>query len=490
MVPHQVGRPVEPEEREAGEDAALVGDRRRQHRVERADAIGRHDQQPVADLVDVAHLAARVQDGVRAHASSTGSFSSRSNTPSRFARYRLDPEERIELRLGTATPASRDLLPHSVLEAEAAVPGVLRGALDRGVRVIARHTVIDERRQHALTEEDAAGGLHVGAHPIGVDVEAVHHPRHVAQHEMEEPRRVRQDHALGRRVRDVALVPQRHVLERHLRVSADHPRQPGHALGHDRVPLVRHGARALLALRRTAPAPRGPRIRARCLISVAIRSRVDAVMASAETNSAWRSRWITWVLASSGRKPEPGADELLHPRVDGGVRAHDAADRAHAHDLPRAPQAFAVAIQLERHDRELVSEAGRLRVDAVGAPDHHGVAVLQREPLHDAEQHLQPSEQQVGRRAQLQRQSRVQHIRGRHPEVDPSALGSDRVRDHLHERGDVVTGDGLDLEHPVHRERGAFADRACVLGRDRADLRPGFDRRYLDLQPVRETGLV
>ncbi len=44
-------------------------------------------------------------------------------------------------------------------------------------------------------------------------------------------------------------------------------------------------------------------VRARCRISVAIASSVDAVMASADTNSAWRSRWITWVLASSGRRP-------------------------------------------------------------------------------------------------------------------------------------------------------------------------------------------
>ena len=59
----------------------------RQHHVERADPVGRDDQQPVvAGLVDVADLAPRVQDGVRAHASSTGSFSSRSNTTSRFAR--------------------------------------------------------------------------------------------------------------------------------------------------------------------------------------------------------------------------------------------------------------------------------------------------------------------------------------------------------------------------------------------------------------------
>ena len=48
----------EPVQRERGEHAALVGDRRRQDDVERRDAIGGDEQQPaVAGVVDLAHLA-------------------------------------------------------------------------------------------------------------------------------------------------------------------------------------------------------------------------------------------------------------------------------------------------------------------------------------------------------------------------------------------------------------------------------------------------
>ena len=64
---------------------------------------------------------------------------------------------------------------------------------------------------------------------------------------MDEDRGVGQDHALGAGVRDVALVPQRDVLGRRLGVAAQHAREPGDALGGDRVALVRHRARALLA---------------------------------------------------------------------------------------------------------------------------------------------------------------------------------------------------------------------------------------------------
>jgi hypothetical protein len=41
---------------------------------------------------------------------------------------------------------------------------------------------------------------------------------------------VGEDHALDRRVRDIALVPQRHVLESGLGISAQHPSEPGDLL--------------------------------------------------------------------------------------------------------------------------------------------------------------------------------------------------------------------------------------------------------------------
>ena len=46
--------------------------------------------------------------------------------------------------------------------------------------------------------------------------QAVDEAGRAAQHEVGEPGGVRADDALDRRVRDVALVPQRHVLQRRL----------------------------------------------------------------------------------------------------------------------------------------------------------------------------------------------------------------------------------------------------------------------------------
>ena len=62
------------------------------------------------------------------------------------------------------------------------------------------------------------------------------------------PGRVGADHALDRRVRDVALVPERDVLERGAGVGAQQARDAAQVLGQDRVLLVRHRRRALLPL--------------------------------------------------------------------------------------------------------------------------------------------------------------------------------------------------------------------------------------------------
>src|SRR5262249_1101870 len=49
---------IEPEPRQAGEDAALVGDAGRQHPVAGADPVAGDDDEAVAEVIDVAHLPA------------------------------------------------------------------------------------------------------------------------------------------------------------------------------------------------------------------------------------------------------------------------------------------------------------------------------------------------------------------------------------------------------------------------------------------------
>ena len=70
---------------------------------------------------------------------------------------------------------------------------------------------------------------------------------HPHEHVVEDDRRVGQDDPFGARVADVPLVPQRLVLERGVRVAAQQPGKARDPLGQDRVALVGHRRRALLA---------------------------------------------------------------------------------------------------------------------------------------------------------------------------------------------------------------------------------------------------
>ncbi len=64
VVFHHAVEQVEPELRQLGEHLALVGDLVFQDVVEGRDAVGGHQQQPVAQIVQIAHLALRVGSDV------------------------------------------------------------------------------------------------------------------------------------------------------------------------------------------------------------------------------------------------------------------------------------------------------------------------------------------------------------------------------------------------------------------------------------------
>ena len=70
--------------------------------------------------------------------------------------------------------------------------------------------------------------------------------RHLHHHVVREHQRVGEHHPLDRRVRDVALVPQRDVLHARHEVAAQHPGEPAELLALHRVALVGHRGRALL----------------------------------------------------------------------------------------------------------------------------------------------------------------------------------------------------------------------------------------------------
>src|SRR3954452_6565659 len=345
----------------------------------------------------------------------------------------------------------------------AGVPRPLGVLLDDPVRLVARVAALDEREQHALGEERAVRDVEVRAHPVGMHDQAAHDADREVVHVVEQDRRVGQDDPLGARVRDVALVPQRDVLDARLRVPAQHAREAADALAHDRVALVRHRARALLL-------PRAERLLGLAdlgALEVADLGR-EALEPGAGESDRLQQRRVAVARDDLGRHRlgrERQARE--HARLEVGVgravRADGAAQRADRRLCERLAQPLRVALGLEREPGELDAERRRLGLHAVGAPDAHRLDVLARALGQRADELLGAGDDDLAGGADLERQRGVEHVGRRQPEVDPAARRAGALAEHVDERGDVVVGDALALLDGLDGERRA-ADRLEVGG--------------------------
>ena len=302
-------------------------------------------------------------------------------------------------------------------------------------------------------------------------------------------RAVGQHDALGRAVADVALVPEGDVLHAHERVAAQHAGAAGHALAEDRVALVGHGRGPLLAL-------------AERLLGLAHLGALqvahlggELLDAGADDGDGGEERGVAVALhdlVADGLAADVEllADEVLDAGVDVVVGADGAADLADRGVDGDGAHALEVAADLERPDAELHAEGDRLGVDAVRAPDLHGVAELERAPLeHLAQRDEVALEEQAGA-LDLQRQRGVEHVAARHPVVDVLAGVADVLGDVGEEGDDVVVGRRLDLVDAGHVERGLGLDLADRVVGDLAELVPGLHGGDLDVEPGLHPGLV
>jgi hypothetical protein len=119
-------------------------------------------------------------------------------------------------------------------------------ALDQLVGVLARDAAPGEFEQHRAREHNAPGALQVLEHAVRVHDHAGDDPCEPPQHVVERDEAVWQNHPLHRGVRDVALVPERDVLERGHGIGTQQAGETRHLLAADRVALVWHRRRALL----------------------------------------------------------------------------------------------------------------------------------------------------------------------------------------------------------------------------------------------------
>ena len=139
--------------------------------------------------------------------------------------------------------------------------------------------------------------------------------REAAEHVIERDEAVGQDDALDRRVRDVALVPERDVLERR------HGSCRGSAAPARRSARSRSGCACAASptspsgLWRTAPRLRRFRFSAGRGFRARTSRATRAVIASADSSSAWRSRWMTCDATGAGSRPSA---RQTSASIDGG----------------------------------------------------------------------------------------------------------------------------------------------------------------------------
>ena len=195
-------------------------------------------------------------------------------------------------------------------------------------------------------------------------------PGHLHEHVVEHDRRVGQDHPLGARVADVALVPERLVLERGVGVAAQEPRQPGDPLGQDRVALVRHRARALLAGRE-----RLLELADLGVLEVADLGR-EALERAAEDGDRGEQRRVPVALDDLGAdrvdvEAQGGEDLRLDLGAEVAVGPDRAGDLAGRDLVDGRREARPPALELEGPAGELEPERRRLGVDRVGPAHHH-----------------------------------------------------------------------------------------------------------------------
>ena len=249
--------------------------------------------------------------------------------------------------------------------------------------------------------------------------------------------------------------------------AADDARQPADPLRDDRVPLVRHRRRALLAAaerlldlahlgpREVADLEREPLQRRRQQ-----RERVQHLGVAVALEDLRRAR--------RRLEPEPLAGDPLDLGIGGGVGADRAGQLADADPLERARDPDAVALERERPAGELEAERRRLGVDAVRPADRDRLAGAPR-----------PARSQRRARARARRgsarpprgaaaTSAVSSDVGRgQPVVEPAALVAELLGDGVDERGDVVLGSRFDLGDALgRRDRRARADRVDRGARD------------------------
>ena len=274
------------------------------------------------------------------------------------------------------------------------------------------------------------------------------------------------------------------------RGRAHDAREPADPLGDLRVALVRHRRGALHALRE----------RLLDLAHLGSREMADLGREPLERRRGQRERGEQLGVAVARDhlrrerirlEPEPLAGDPLDLGVEAGVASRPcrrAGRRGSTRARARAGRGRGRARRPSRRASSRTSSARRGSRACARCRSCGGAP----RPAHDrVDRAVEPGEDQLAGVLDLERERRVDDVRGGEAVVDPATLGPELLGDGVDERGGVVVGrSARSRRRARRRRRRAGADRGDVGGGDRSELGPAVERGELDLEPARELALL
>lgn len=320
-------------------------------------------------------------------------------------------------------------------------------------------------------------------HLVGIDEQLVDDVRELCRAVVEVDGRIRQDNALDGAVGDVALMPERDVFERCDGVAAVQARHAADALAVDRVALVRHRRRALLA--------RGEIFLG--FADVRALEVADFRRNLFERRGADGDRRDEFGMTvalddlrceADRREAERFADHFLDFRVDVRVRADSARELADGDGLLCMLEAVDVALDFSAPEQKLQAERHRFGMDAMRAADARRVLELDGAAAQHFEEGFHVLDEDVAGIAHHHAVGRVLDVARRQAFVDVFRVIADMLGDVREERDDVVVRDRLDLVDAVDLERGLGADVLRGFLRDFPELCHRIAGGHLDVQDL------
>ncbi len=134
-------------------------------------------------------------------------------------------------------------------------------------------------------------------------------------------------------------------------------------------------------------------------------------------------------------------------------------------------------------DGQLETERDRFAVNAVRAPDHNGVAMLQRPFLQHVEQRIQILQNEVQRLGHLDGQGGIHDVGRGQTHMEKSRIRSRGIRERFQKGDDVVLGDLLDLRDPFRIDPRGAAEAGGDAARHLTGAFQRFAGPQLDFQP-------